>query len=61
VWAKAVERSAKTPWEDELRRLNPPVDWRLEDLASWVTFAMGRDQTTVGGTEGAVHPEGDGK
>ena len=57
VWAKAVERSAKTPWDHELSRLNPPVDWRLENLASWVTFATGRDQTTVGGREGAVHTE----
>ena len=59
VWVKAVERSARTPWESELNRLNPPVDWRLEDLASWVTFATGRDQTTVGGKEGAVYAEGD--
>ena len=44
VWVKAIERSALTPWEDEIHRLNPALDWRLEGEASWVTFATGRDQ-----------------
>jgi hypothetical protein len=48
VWVKAVERSALTPWSEEIHRLNPPVDWRLEGQASWVTFVTGADQITTG-------------
>ncbi len=48
VWVKGYERSRKTPWAGEFFRLNPPVDWRLEGKASWVTFAMERDQITTG-------------
>ena len=44
VWVKAIERSASTPWHEEIYRVNPALDWRLEGLASWVTFATGRDQ-----------------
>jgi hypothetical protein len=44
VWVQAIERADKTPWRDEIYRLNPAVDWRLEQMASWVTFASGRDQ-----------------
>ena len=33
---------------NEIYRLNPPVDWRLEGMASWVTYAVGRDQVTTG-------------
>lgn len=52
VWVKAVERSARTPYADEIMRLNPPVDWRLAGLSSWVTFALGRDQVRTGGEMG---------
>ncbi len=48
VWLKAVARAPDTPWAEEIHRLNPPVDWRLEGMASWVTFATGRDQITTG-------------
>lgn len=48
VWLKALERIEKTPWEKESQRLNPPVDWRLEEMASWVTLATGRDQIQTG-------------
>jgi hypothetical protein len=48
VWVKALERLPRTPWEEESSRLNPPVDWQLEGLASWVTFATGRDQVATG-------------
>lgn len=48
VWLKALERIEKTPWEKESQRLNPPVDWRLEGMASWVTLATGRDQIQTG-------------
>lgn len=48
VWVKALERIAKTPYDQEQLRLNPPVDWRLEDMASWATLALGRDQVATG-------------
>ncbi len=48
VWVAAVRRAAKTPYAQEIYRLNPPVDWRLKSQASWVTFALGRDQITTG-------------
>lgn len=48
VWVKAVERSQKTPYAHEILRLNPPVDWRLEGQASWVTYSLGRDQVPTG-------------
>lgn len=48
VWVAAVRRAAKTPYAQEIYRLNPPVDWRLKGQASWVTFALGRDQVTTG-------------
>jgi hypothetical protein len=48
VWLKALERIEKTPWEAEALRLNPPVDWRLEEMASWATLATGADQVATG-------------
>ena len=48
VWVKALERIAKTPWKREQLRLNPPVDWQLEEMASWATLALGRDRIATG-------------
>lgn len=48
VWVQALERLHRTPWDGEELRLNPPVDWRLEGAASWVTFALGHDQVPTG-------------
>jgi hypothetical protein len=48
VWVQAVARSQKTPYAQEILRLNPPVDWRLAGQASWVTYALGRDQVPTG-------------
>ena len=48
VWVKAYERAQHTPYMLEMRRLNPPVDWRLEGMASWVTYATGQDQVPTG-------------
>jgi len=48
VWVKGYERAQKTPYTAEFYRLNPPVDWRLEGQASWVTYSLGRDQITTG-------------
>ena len=54
VWVEAYERSLHTPYAAEINRLNPPVDWRLQDTASWVNFALGKDQI---GISGFVEPE----
>jgi hypothetical protein len=48
VWVKAYERSLHTPYKHEMFRLNPPVDWRLQGMASWVTYATGQDQIATG-------------
>ena len=61
VWVKGIERIQKTPYAKEMYRLNPPVDWRLEGQASWVTYALGRDivptgtDTTVRYATEAIH------
>ncbi len=52
VWVKAIERSKKTPYAREILRLNPPVDWRLEGMASWVTYSVGMDQIKTGSEPG---------
>jgi hypothetical protein len=44
VWVKAVERVARTRYAEEIHRLNPALDWRLEGMSSWVTFALERDR-----------------
>ena len=48
VWLKGYERSRKTPYAGEFYRLNPPVDWRMEGMASWVTYSVGMDQVHTG-------------
>lgn len=48
VWVKGLERIERTPYAAEKLRLNMPVDWRLEDLSSYVTYATGADQITTG-------------
>ncbi len=55
VWTRAVIRSERTPYRDEIGKINPPVDWRLHKTASWVTFAVGRDQVTSGSGNGPHH------
>jgi hypothetical protein len=52
VWVKGIERIQKTPYKNEMFRLNPPVDWRLEGMASWVTMAVGADQIRTGSEQG---------
>jgi hypothetical protein len=48
VWVKGYERSRKTPYANEIYRLNPPVDWRLEKTSSFVNMSTGRDQVPTG-------------
>ena len=44
VWLKAVERSRRLPWADEIHDLRPPVDNRLWGTSSWRNLATGRDK-----------------
>jgi len=48
VWVQALTRIERTPYAAEKHRLNPPVDWRLEGMASWATHALERDQIPTG-------------
>ncbi len=48
VWIKAVERAARTRYAEEIHRLNPALDWRLEGMSSWVTFALELDRGISG-------------
>ena len=49
VWVKAVERSRKLPWSEEIHDLRPPVDNRLEGTSSWINYATKRDKVTPKG------------
>ncbi len=53
VWVRALAGLERTPYTAEKARLNPPVDWRLRGMASWVTYATGADRITTG-NESAV-------
>jgi len=52
VWVLGIKRVQKTPYAKEMYRLNPPVDWRLEGQASWVTYALERDLISTGSETG---------
>ena len=49
VWVKAVERSRRLPWADEIHDVRPPVDNRLAGTSSWINLATGRDKQTPKG------------
>jgi hypothetical protein len=50
VWVLAWERSRRLPlWRDDMKRINPPIDWRLKDTSSWLNLANGRDRHTPAG------------
>ncbi|MEX0753934.1 MAG: methylenetetrahydrofolate reductase C-terminal domain-containing protein [Actinomycetota bacterium] len=45
VWVQALEGARALPiWRDHLDRVNPPVDWRLQETASWENGLTGRDK-----------------
>ena len=44
VWLKAVERSRKLPWAEEIHDLRQPVDNRLKDTSSWKNYFTKRDK-----------------
>jgi hypothetical protein len=54
VWVKAVERSRKLPWAEEIHDLRPPVDNRLWGTASWKNLLTKRDKQTPAGWESHV-------
>jgi len=43
VWFKAVSRSARLPWREDIFQINPPVDWSLKGSSSWINVLVGRD------------------
>jgi hypothetical protein len=44
VWVRAWEGSRRLPlWRDDIRRISPPVDWRLQGTSSWANLATRRD------------------
>src|SRR5207244_9272614 len=49
VWLKAVERSEKLPWREEIHDLRPPVDNRLWGTSSWRNYLTKRDKQTPPG------------
>jgi hypothetical protein len=49
VWLKAVERSQKLPWSEEIHDLRPPVDNRLWGTSSWRNYLTKRDKQTPEG------------
>jgi hypothetical protein len=49
VWLKAVERSQRLPWREEIHDLRPPVDNRLKGTSSWVNLVTRRDRVTPEG------------
>lgn len=55
VWVTAVSRAPRTGYSDDLGKLNPPVDWQLQGISSWVTFALGRDVIITGSGKGPHH------
>jgi hypothetical protein len=46
---KAVERSRRLPWKEEIHELRPPVDNRLKGTSSWLNLISGRDKETPKG------------
>ncbi|MCZ6778145.1 MAG: methylenetetrahydrofolate reductase C-terminal domain-containing protein [Acidobacteria bacterium] len=55
VWVQAWQRSRKLPlWRDHMKRLNPPVDWRLKETSSWENLVSGRDQQVPEGWRAAA-------
>lgn len=44
VWTKAVERSGRLPWREEIHELRPPVDNRLWGTSSWLNHLTRRDR-----------------
>lgn len=55
VWVQAWQRSRRLPlWRDDMKRLNPPVDWRLKETSSWENLVSGRDQQVPEGWRAAA-------
>jgi hypothetical protein len=48
VWVRAVRRSQRLLWPEEIHDLWPPVDWALQNTSSWLNYLTGRDQVSSG-------------
>jgi hypothetical protein len=48
VWVRAVRRSQRLIWPQEIHDLRPPVDWSLQNTSSWLNYLTGRDQVESG-------------
>jgi len=55
VWVKAVERSARTIYHQEIRTIQTPVDWRLEGASTWVALAIDHDIANTAAGHGSCH------
>ena len=50
VWVQAWRGTRRLPiWRDEMRHIQKPVDWRLQETSSWENLLMGRDGHTPKG------------
>lgn len=44
VWVEAYERSLDMPiYGEEIKLIQPPMDWRLQDSSAWVNMLTGDD------------------
>jgi hypothetical protein len=49
VWVKAVERSRRLPWAQEIDDIRRPVDNRLFGTSSWINLLTKRDSSSPKG------------
>jgi hypothetical protein len=44
VWVEAYERSLDMPiYGEEIKLIQPPMDWRLQDSSAWINMLTGDD------------------
>lgn len=50
IWVEAFERSLDMPiYGQEIRLIQPPLNWRLEGTSAWVNMLTGEDKQTPAG------------
>lgn len=60
VWVEAYERSEKmTMYGEEIKLVQPPVNWILQGKSAWVTLLNGEASERPAGWEPAPHLIGD--
>src|SRR5712692_736584 len=58
VWVKSITRAQMIPlWQDHIRHLEPPVDWRLQGTSSWINLLTGLDAVRPRGWRDNVTPK----